>query len=260
MSKPQQPPGAAVKSADRLMDIFELLADSRTPMSLTDISRALELPPSSTHKLLNNMKARGFLETDPHERLFYLGRKFFEIGTRSMQSSDLTNEFQAIADRIVDEINESVFLSIRHGDKVLYIGEKQSTHPVRFVSHLGMALPLHATAMGKAMLSRFTDSELEALYPDGALGAVTARTIRYLEELRPQLARIREEGLAYSEGESVTGICCAAAPIFGYEGNVVAAMSVSVPEGRMSESLWSDVKRLVADGAKELSVKMYYKR
>ena len=258
MSKASQAP--AVKSADRVMDIFELLAESRTPMSLTDISRALDLPPSSTHKLLNNMKTRGFLETDPSERLFCLGRKFFEIGTLSMQGSDLTKEFQAIAEEIVNELNESVYLAIRHGDKVLYIGEKQSAHPVRFVSHLGMALPLHATAMGKAMLSRMTEEELDALYPDGTLGAVTERTIRDLAELKPQLARIREEGLAYSMGESVAGIFCVGAPILGHDGNAVAAMSVSVPESRFTDELWEKVKRAVSDGAKRLSVKMYYKR
>jgi len=251
---------AAVKSADRVMDIFELLAETRTPMSLTDIARALNLPPSSAYKLLHNMKTRGFLETDPGERLFYLGRKFFEIGTRSMRNSDLTKEFQAIAEEIVAELNESVYLSIRHGDKVLYVGEKQSTHPVRFVSHLGMALPLHATAMGKAMLAHLKDEELEALYPDGVLGAVTERTIRSLAELKPQLVRIREEGLAYSRGESVAGISCVAAPIFGYEGNVIAAMSVSVPDSRLTDELWENMKRAVADGAKRLSVKMYYKR
>jgi len=249
-----------VKSADRVLDILELFAELQQPMSLTEIARRLNLPASSTHKLLKNMEARGFLETDKHEKMFDLGHKTFEIGTRYVQKTNLSAEFQTIAERIVDDINESVFLSVRDADKILYIGEKQSTHPIRFVSHMGMKLPLHATAMGKVLLSYLDPEVVEALYPEEELGTLTEGTINRRADVMEQLEHIRAEGLAYSYGEAVQGVRCVAAPIFGFEEKVIAAMSVSIPESRLTDELWENAKEAVRKGARDLSLKMYYKR
>jgi IclR family KDG regulon transcriptional repressor len=260
MSKDQDKQPATVKSADRVLDIFELFAEVQESMSLTEISRSLNMPASSTYKLLKNMHARGYLETDRHEKMFYLGHKIFEIGTRYVQKTNLAVEFQQVAERIVDEVNESVFLSIRNGDKVLYIGEKQSSHPIRFVSHLGMKLPLHATAMGKVLLSSMNSEEAEQLYSNEELGSLTERTVQHYSELKGQLEQIRNEGLAYSYGEAVQGVRCVAAPIRGSEEQVIAAMSVSIPESRLTEDLWERTKACVSHGARELSLKMFYKK
>lgn len=247
-----------VKSADRVLDIFELFADEQDTLSLTDISRKLVLPPSSVHKLLQNLLNRGYLETDKHGKTFRLGYKLFEIGSKVSRNTDYATEFQHVASKIINDINESVFLSIRNGDKVLYIAEKQSTHPVRFVSHLGMQLPLHATAMGKMLLSGLSDEEVRRLYPENELGKLTDTTLSDLNELLDQLRTIRREGLAYSAGEAVQGIRCVAAPITNAAGDIVAAMSVSIPVSRVEEGIWERSVAAVKQGAKEISVKHYF--
>ncbi|PYI55834.1 IclR family transcriptional regulator [Paenibacillus flagellatus] len=247
-----------VKSADRVLDIFELFAERQEPLNLSELSRELDLPPSSAHKLLQNLLARGYLETDKQGKTFRLGYKLFEIGSKYAQRTDLASEFQYAAQKLVDELNESVFLTIRNGDKALYIAEKQSTHPVRFVSHLGMQLPLHATAMGKVMLSGLSEDELGKLYPDKLLGRLTETTITDFGELQAQLRRIREEGVGYSMGESVHGIRCVAAPIYGAPGQITASLGVSMPEARWDERTWERIVQAVRQGAKEISTKMSY--
>lgn len=260
VTRDQEKPASIVKSADRVLDILELMAELQQPMSLTEIARRLDWPASSTHKLLKNMQARGFLETDKHEKMFALGHKTFEIGTRYVQRTSLAAEFHAVADRIVEEINEAAFLSVRDGDKILYIGEKQSTHPIRFVSHLGMKLPLHATAMGKVLLGFSDPAEVERLYVEEELGTLTEGTIRRLSDLVLQLETIRREGLAYSYGEAVQGVRCVAAPVFGFEKKIIAAMSVSIPESRITEELWEKAREAVQRAARDVSLKMYYKQ
>lgn len=249
---------ATVKSADRVLDIFELFAELLEPMNLSDIARELDLPASSAHKLLQNLLARGYLESDKQGKTFRLGYKLFEIGSKYAQRSDLAGEFQYAAQKMIDELNESVFLTIRNGDKSLYIAEKQCTQPVRFVSHLGMQLPLHATAMGKVLLSGMTNDEIMRLYPDQELGRMTETTISRREELLEQIERIREEGVAFSDGESVQGIRCAAAPIIGASRSIVAALGISVPEARWNPELWGRVVQQVRQGAKEISLKLIY--
>lgn len=249
---------SAVKSADRVLDIFELFAERREPMNLSDIARELDMPASSTHKLLQNLLARGYLETEAQGKTFRLGYKLFEIGSKYAQQTDLSGEFQLAAQKIVDELNESVFLTIRNGNKVLYVAEKQSTHPVRFVSHLGMQLPLHATAMGKVLLSGMSDDDIAALYPDRQLGRLTETTVTSFDELMEQIRRIRIEGVGYSNGESVFGVRCVAAPVRGASRRIVASLGVSIPDARWEPQLWQRIVESVRQGAEEMSMKLYF--
>ncbi|MDF2723518.1 MAG: IclR family transcriptional regulator [Paenibacillus sp.] len=249
---------ATVKSADRVLDIFELFADRTEPINLTELSRELEMPPSSAYKLLQNLLARGYIESDKQGKTFRLGYKLFEIGSKYAQRTDLAGEFQFTAQKMVEDINESVFLTLRNGDKALYIAEKQSSHPVRFVSHLGMQLPLHATAMGKVLLSGMSDEEIGKLYPDKQLGKLTDTTITDFNELMAQIMRIRNDGIGYSMGESVHGIRCVAAPVYGGVGQIVSALGISMPESRWEPEHWQRVEQSIVQGAKEMSTKLYY--
>lgn len=249
---------ATVKSADRVLDILELFAERREAINLTELARELDMPASSAHKLLQNLLSRGYLETDKQGKMFRLGYKLFEIGSRYAQRTDLAGEFQLVAQKMVDTINESVFMTIRNGEMALYIAEKQSTHPVRFVSHLGMQLPLHATAMGKVLLSGMAEEEVARLYPDKQLGRLTDTTITDYDELLRQIERIRTDGLGYSQGESVHGIRCVAAPVYGASGQIVSSIGVSMPESRWTKDTWGQIGETVRQGAKEMSTKIYY--
>lgn len=248
-----------VKSADRVLDIFELFGEVEArELSLMDIARQLELPASSVFKILQNLVHRGYLDKDENGKTFRLGYKIFQIGAKYAQQTNITTEFQYIAGQIVSEVNEAVYLAIRSDRNILYIAEKQSTHHVRFISHLGMKLPLHTTAMGKLFLSAMTDEDVVQLYREQQLGLLTDQTISNLEKLVKQLQKIRQAGVAYSEGEAVQGIRCVAAPIFNANLEMIAAMSISIPTTRWKEETWSQMTDLVMQGAKKLTSIQYY--
>ncbi|MZQ81392.1 helix-turn-helix domain-containing protein [Paenibacillus sp. 5J-6] len=248
-----------VKSADRVLDIFELFGEVEArELSLMDITRQLELPASSVFKILQNLVHRGYLDKDENGKTFRLGYKIFQIGAKYAQQTNLTTEFQYIAGQIVSEVNEAVYLAIRSDRNILYIAEKQSTHHVRFISHLGMKLPLHTTAMGKLFLSAMTDDDVVQLYREQELGLLTDHTISDLKKLVGQLQEIRQAGVAYSEGEAVQGIRCVAAPIYNANQELIAAMSISIPTNRWKEDTWSQMTELVVQGAKKLTSIQYY--
>ncbi|AJY75915.1 hypothetical protein VN24_16865 [Paenibacillus beijingensis] len=249
---------SVVKSADRVLDIFELLAQEKSPMSLMDVARKLDVPTSSLYKLLQNLLRRGYVTTSANEKLFSLGPKLFETCSAYSHNISLTEEFQRISEGIAAEINESVYLSILDGKQVLYIAEKQSAHPIRFVSHMGMRLPAHSTAMGKVQLSTMSDSELKNLYSDHELGALTSRTITKMDELLREVNVIRNDGVGFSYGEAVDGVQCAAAPIFNAEGRSIAAISVSIPTVRVTPTLWEQTVDAVKRAARAMSIKMQY--
>ena len=254
MSKSTSP---KVKSADRVLDIFELFTGEKDSFTLTDIAKELKMPISSTYQIIQNMLNRGYLETDSTGKHFHLGNKIFEIRVQHRKHTNLPTEFFNIAGKMAEDLNETVLLGVRSGDKVVYIAEKSPPQPLRVTSSVGSVLPLHASASGKMLLSRMSDEELEALYPNEQLEQFTSRTISNLRDLKQELAKARAMGIAYNFGESVEGVHCVAGPIFDMEGNVVASLSVSIPAVRITDDLWERTQYWIKKACEDISNKIY---
>lgn len=252
-----EPQKHKVKSADRVLDIFELFAGDKDSYSLTEISRLLKTPPSSTYLLLQNMLERGYLQTDKTGKQFQLGHKLFTIRNKRLKGSNLSEEFQQVADQLFSELNETVNLSIRLGDKLLYIGEKSSTHFLRFTPNTGDMRPLHATASGKVLLAGMTVEELRSIYPDDVLEKVTDKTISTFPELLKELDKVRAQGFGYNMGETVEGVQCVASAIHDTEGKAVAAISVSIPVVRVTSEIWEKVRGRIKFASEQLSRNVY---
>ncbi|GGD89319.1 IclR family transcriptional regulator [Paenibacillus nasutitermitis] len=246
-----------VKSADRVLDILELFTEEKDSYNLTEIAKILSMPPSSTYLLLQNMLSRGYLETDRTGKQFSIGYKLFEIRNQYMKSTSLTREFFRVAEKMVDDLNETIFLGIRSGDKVIYIAEKQNSQPLRFSSNVGSVLPLHGSASGKILISRISEEELHGIYPEERLLAFTNETISTLTLLKGELEKVREEEIAYNLGESVKGVHCIAGPVWDREGGIVASVSISIPSIRITDDLWENSHYWVKRAGREISNKVY---
>lgn len=246
-----------VKSADRVLDIFELFTGEKESYNLTEISKALHMPSSSAYQILQNMLSRGYLETDSTGKQFRLGNKIFEIRVQHRQSTNLTSEFYQIAGKIVDDLNEGVQLGVRSEDKVVYIAEKHVSQPFRLNSNLGSVLPLHASASGKILLSRLPDEELQALYPKKKLQTYTTNTISTFDALKAEIEKVRQDEIAYNMGESIEGVQCIAGPVYDMEGNVVAAVSISIPVIRVTDEIWDNIHYWIRRACREITNKVY---
>lgn len=246
-----------VKSADRVLDIFELFTGEKDSYNLTEISKGLNMPPSSTYLILQNMLNRGYLETDRSGKQFRIGYKLFTIRSGYMRSSSLTGEFNQLAEKIIDDLNETVSLAIKAGNQLLYIGEKVSTHALRFNPSLGNTLPLHATASGKILLADLSMEELRALYPSDQLEKVTNKTISTFSDLLKELEKVRTQGLGYNMGETVDGVHCVAGAVLDAEGKAAASISISIPVVRITGEVWGKVHDWITRSCEELSNKVY---
>lgn len=246
-----------VKSADRVLDIFELFTGGTDSYNLSEIAKKLNMPPSSTYLILQNMLSRGYLETDKSGKQFRIGYKLFTIRNRYIQNTSLTGEFYQIADKITEDLNETVSLSVRSGNQLLYIGEKISSQALRFTPNQSDVFPLHATASGKILLADFSDEELLALYPDEKLEQVTNKTITSLKQLQLELNKVRQQGYGYNRGETVLGVHCVAGAVVDAKNQTVASISISVPEVRMTEEIWDKVHVWIKRACDELGRKVY---
>jgi len=246
-----------VKSADRVLDIFELFTGDKDSFTLTDIANLLNMPVSSTYQIIQNMLNRGYLESDSSGKQFHLGNKIFEIRVQHRKNTNLPTEFFHIAGKMAEDLNETVLLSVRSGNKSVYIAEKQITQPLRVSSNIGAVLPLHASASGKMMLAGMSDQEIDELYPDDNLETFTANTISNRKALKEALEKVREDRIAFNFGESVEGVHCIAGPIYDMEGKVVASISVSIPVVRITDELWERTLQWITRACVNISNKVY---
>jgi IclR family KDG regulon transcriptional repressor len=227
---------AAVKSADRVFAVLDLLAD-RGPIRFSEIATALELPNSSAHNLLRTMTGRGYLEFDPDSHTYALGLRLWQVAQAYPGSRDLVSIAQPLMDRLVGVTSETVQLARLDGVENVYLAIAESPHPMKLVSTVGGRLLAHGTALGKALLASLDPADAKRRLGGAPLLRFTPNTITDLDQLLAELDRVRERGYALDNEEYVIGCRCVAMPVSAASGSVIAAMSISIPTPRYSEAV-----------------------
>jgi IclR family transcriptional regulator, KDG regulon repressor len=246
--------GRLVPALARGLDVLELFLD-REVLSAPEAVRELGLPRTTVHELLSTLTARGWLVLLEGDAPRYrLGVRAFELGSVYIRSLDVAAAVRGVAEKLAAETGETVQAGVLDDDQVVYIVKVDSIHPVRLVSAVGGRLPAHCTALGKALLSGLPESRLDELFPPGSeLPGLTTHSIRDADRLRTALARIRRRGLAVEERESNPDAACVAAGIRDRTGDMVAAMSVSVPTSRWNPARRRELGEAVVAAAQGLS-------
>lgn len=246
--------GRLVPALSRGLDVLELFLD-RQVLSAPEVVRALGLPRTTVHELLNTLTARGWLVVVGGDSPRYqLGVRSFELGSVYLRSLDLAESARRAAEKLAAETGETVQAGVLDEDQVVYVVKVDSIHPVRLVSSVGGRLPAHCTAIGKALLSGLSSQRLDELFPPGTeLIGLTHNSIRDPDRLRSALARIRKRGVAFEERESNPEAACVAAGIRDRSGGIFAAMSVSVPTSRWSATRRRELAELVQAATDDLS-------
>jgi DNA-binding IclR family transcriptional regulator len=250
--------GRTVPGVMRALDILELFLDGKSH-SAPDITARLGLPRTSTHELVTTLAHRGYLVAAQDRSGHYrLGVPLFHLGSVFAEQVDLAREGRSIAAQVAAECGETAQIAVLDGTNVVYVAKVDGTHPVRLVSSVGRRPPAHCTAIGKMLLSALPEAEYHGHYPPGvALPAMTPHSITSPEVLSRQLVEIRRRGIATEHCESNPDVACVAAPIRDSSGEVVAALSVSVPTQRWTGA--EPFTQHVTDGAAELAARLGYR-
>ncbi|GAA3235584.1 IclR family transcriptional regulator [Streptomyces thermocoprophilus] len=220
--------------------------------------RKLQLPRTTVHELVTTLAARQYIVPVPGQPGRYrLGVRPYQLGARYAEQLDLAAEGQQVARTVAETCDETVHVAILEGTDVIYIAKVDSTHAVRMVSAAGRRLPAHCTSVGKMLLASLPEQELAARIPeDAVLAAMTPNSITDPAVLRETLAEIRRRGIAVESRESNPDVSCVAAPVRDRTGQVVAALSISVPMIRWSDERRAELEQLAAKGAADLSERL----
>jgi DNA-binding IclR family transcriptional regulator len=239
-----------VKSADRVLAVLDLVAE-RGPLSFSSIVAELGLPKSSAHNLLNTMIARGYLERDADQAAFRLGIRVWEIAQAEHRVEQLRSALKALMDGLVDATQETVQLARLEGIEVVYLEISESPRPMKLTSRVGVRLPAHTSALGKTLLAFLDEDELRARLDGHRFQALTEHTITEPDALVRALRVIRQRGYGTDDEEFAIGLRCIAMPIRDRNGNVTAAMSVSMPTPRYTDAIAARARFQLADAVAE---------
>ena len=239
----------------KALRVVDLLQDSRSPLSLHDISIQAGINKSTALRLLAHLEGEKYLRRD--ERGAYsLGPKFLRLGSDYNVQAPLRETARESLWELWRISQETVNLAVLDGLDVVYIDCLESQHDLRLVSNVGMRAVLYRTALGKALLAFQPAERCERIIKSFRFEMFTPHTVTSAFELTRELNSIRESGFAVDNEESVLGLRCIAAPILDTREIAVAAISISGPTSRITPQKTPTLGEAVKAAAREVSAQI----
>jgi IclR family transcriptional regulator, acetate operon repressor len=242
------------QAVDRAARLLAEVVHSADPMTFTELSATTGLAKSTTSRLLLALERNGLVRRDDHGR-FLPGEMFVSFAWRGGAQAGLVAVAQPFLERLGKATGETINLGVSSNGMVEQIAQVDSTYLIGGTNWVGMSVPLHCSALGKVLLAYGA-----AQWPAEKLERRTAKTITTEAALRIELAGLRARGYAVTDEELEPGLVAVAAPIYGYDGTVVAALSVSGPASRMARDALAAAASQCAEEAAGLSAVLGYRQ
>lgn len=255
MSTLPLPPDRASTSSVLLKStqILGALSDAGRGLRFKDIQQATGLSNATLHRLLGDLLALRLIHHHEEGSTYAVGARLIGWAHHALHDLPIRQAAGEVMTRLRDQTGETVHLAVLEGTRLLYVDKQESTKSVRMYSSVGRTAPLHCTGVGKAILAFQPPEVVEQVIGTLEFQIFTPTTLPGAEELRRELARIRERGHAYDLGEHEDEIRCVAAPVLNRRGVSVGGLSISAPAFRIGadfEALWP---ALVTRGAREVA-------
>lgn len=238
----QTPPSrpSRVQSVDRTIDVLEALAEVGGIARSKEIAQSVGLPVPTVHRLLATLNIRGYVLQLP-DRRYALGARLVRLGTVAAQQSGA--QVQPLLDRLVARLEETVNLAFLTQDTMTYVAQASSHRSMRMFTEVGRRVALHASGVGKAVLTTLPESQVRDV--------LTASGTDDLEAVLADVDISRERGYAIDDEEQEVGVRCLAVAVPG--GPAPAALSVSGPSSRLEPFVYDQVAAQLRATARELA-------
>lgn len=237
----------AVKSAERVFQIFELLEEHANGLTNKEISEILKFAPSSTLGILQTMSEYGYLMLDERKR-YSLGGKLVRLGDIAASRFDIGKMAIPHLKYLMNTLEETCFLAVLSGDEIVYIAKERCEKTINTNANIGSRKPVYCTGLGKSFLAFLPEKESRELIDQIDFETYTHKTVKSKEDLEKQLEQFRKQGYAIDDQEIEEGLWCAAVPIYDGTRRMIAAISVSGPIERMMLKKEKIIQELLATG------------
>jgi len=240
--------------------LLEVIAESGDYHGVTfsSIVDAVQLNRSNVYRYLMILMELGWLERDEETLRYRIGLHLLQTASTSYKQFDLRTRALPLLQELSHQTGLTVHLAIFHPPLIVYI-DKIEPEPISYMqSRRGLTANCYSTALGKAMLATLSDQQIRSLLP-AQLPAMTPNTIPNLDILLVNLAEARLRGFTYEMEENEIGIGCVGAPILGFDGYMVAAISLTGRIEIMKSDQFCEFGCKVAETAQQISTLMGYR-
>ncbi|MEB4592845.1 IclR family transcriptional regulator [Candidatus Thiothrix sp. Deng01] len=224
----QDTDSSRIQVIDRAAALLDAIARYPEPVSLKILSAETGLHASTAHRILASLIDNRFVEREPGGR-YKLGMRLLQLGVRLHRNIDLRSIALPYMEKLRDQLNESVNLTIREGDMVVYIEKATPNRMMHVQQIIGSRAPLHVTAVGKLMLGAGGEDEIRGYAQRTNLPAYTRNTLSNLPDLLADCRTAATHGYSLDNEEAEIDVGCIGVLIHDSNGNVAAGLSVSAP-------------------------------
>ncbi|MCU1479772.1 MAG: Acetate operon repressor [Subtercola sp.] len=244
----------AAPAAHQILSIVTFLSTQRGPAAAASVAAALGLPRSTVYRLLGVLVEHGYAIHYPEAQRYGVGIAAFELSSGFTRQEPLARLGAPILATLVDKIGESAHLAVLNGRDVVYLVEERAPHRPALITDVGVRLPSHVTASGRALLATLPAAQLRALFPNAEAFTVrTARDAYSLRDLRAVLATVRANGFAAEDEDVTEGLASVAVAVRDHSGWPAAGIAVTFPRDHIDPERWPDLAGEIRHYADELS-------
>lgn len=252
--RPKSPftePQGTVQALERGLVVLRTLAADGA-LTLSELSDRLDLPAATLHRLLATLDKLRFARFDRTSQRWSVGVEAYRTGTSFLRQTNLLEIGRRAMRRLMEDTGETANMAVRDGGEVVFVGQVETDAPIRAFFGPGARGALHASGIGKALLSTLPPDEADNLLSRTGLREFTPKTRTSLADLRRDLTESAARGWAVDDEERYLGMRCVAAPIFDSSGDAVAGISVSGPSVRLDRAAMEAIGPRVRAAAHEV--------
>ncbi len=246
----QVAPGQSIGRALRLLACF---SESQPSHTLSELSRLLDLAPSTVSRLLSVLEEYGYVRRTSGNGHYTVGLAPIALASVAITQSDLRRQSLPFLEMLADTSHYNANLAVLYKGDVLFLARVPAAKELRAYAISGTRNAPHSHAVGKILLAALPEQAVRALYHDRPMEAVTPRTITVLDDLLAELERVRAQGYAVDDEEFSTGRVAVAAPIRDETGQTIAAISLSLIPASRTQEEFAHAVRLIKQFATHIS-------
>jgi DNA-binding IclR family transcriptional regulator len=241
-----------IQSVDRAIRMLGALQGARR-LSLSDLATRLDLPPSTVHGILKTLQAHGMVLQDRDSNRYQLGPAVLKLGNVYLDTLELRSRAVTWSEELARRSGHAVRAGVLTYDEVVIIHHEPRPDGSRQMPEVGIVIPAHASALGKAMLAFLPEQAAELLAGE-KLRSMTSETVIDAAMLRKQLDEVARDALATEQEEAVLGEAGVAAPIFDASGLAVGAIGIVLPavDWAQADATFTAVREAARNISREL--------
>lgn len=255
-AKKQRENTGQVQSLCRALSILNVIADEDHGMTMTDISQRARLPLSTTHRLLTTLQHERFVRFDNEQSLWMMGVQAFIIGNSFVRSRDIIATSRPFMMGLMEKSGETVNLAVADQGECIYLAQVECRQMMRVQAKPGSRVPMHSSAVGKALLSAMPEAKARKFLDMRELERGTDKTVVDFKALCKEIENVRQSGYALDDEEHCVGLRCVASVIYDEFGLPMAAVSLSGPLARIGDERFPILGGMVRETAHAITAAM----